>query len=62
MVGHEPAMSNLALGLNNEGNETAAQDIAMKFPTSAIAMLGTTEPWDQLTLRGAALIAFHVPR
>jgi phosphohistidine phosphatase len=62
VVGHEPTMSNLALGLNNEGNETAAQDIAMKFPTSAIAMLGTTEPWDQLTLRGAALIAFHVPR
>jgi phosphohistidine phosphatase len=62
VVGHEPTMSNLALGLNNEGNETAAQDIAMKFPTSAIAMLATTEPWDQLTLRGAALIAFHMPR
>jgi phosphohistidine phosphatase len=55
-------MSNLALGLNNEGNDAAAQEIAMKFPTSAIAMLGTTEPWDRLTLRGAALIAFHVPR
>jgi phosphohistidine phosphatase len=52
----------LALGLNNEGNEAAAQDIAMKFPTSAIAMLGITEPWDQLALRGASLLAFHVPR
>jgi phosphohistidine phosphatase len=62
VIGHEPAMSSLALGLNNEGNEAAAQDIAMKFPTSAIAMLGVTEPWDQLALRGANLIAFHVPR
>jgi phosphohistidine phosphatase len=62
VIGHEPAMSSVALGLNNEGNETAAQDIAMKFPTSAIAMLGTTEPWDRLALRGASLIAFHVPR
>jgi phosphohistidine phosphatase len=62
VIGHEPAMSNLALGLNHEGNEAAAQEIAMKFPTSAIAMLGSTEPWDRLTLGGAALIAFHVPR
>ncbi len=62
VVGHEPTMSHLALGLNLDGNEAAAQRIATKFPTSAIAMLGTPEPWDQLTLRGAALIAFHVPR
>jgi phosphohistidine phosphatase len=62
VVGHEPAMSQLALGLNNEGDEAAAENIAMKFPTSAIAMLGVTEPWDQLALQGAALIAFHVPR
>jgi phosphohistidine phosphatase len=62
VVGHEPTMSQLALGLNNEGNEAAAEHIAMKFPTSAIAMLGVTEPWDRLALQGAALIAFHVPR
>ena len=62
VIGHEPTMSSLALGLNNDGDEAAAQDIAMKFPTSAIAMLGVTEPWDQLALRGASLLAFHVPR
>jgi phosphohistidine phosphatase len=55
-------MSQLALGLDNEGNEAAAQHITMKFPTSAVAMLGTTEPWQTLAMRGAALIAFHVPR
>jgi phosphohistidine phosphatase len=62
VIGHEPTMSHLALGLNDEGDEAAAEHIAMKFPTSAIAMLGTTEPWDRLALRGASLIAFHVPR
>lgn len=62
VVGHEPTLSQLALGLNNDGNETAAQRIAMKFPTSAVAMLGVTEPWDRLTLHTAALISFHVPR
>jgi phosphohistidine phosphatase len=62
VVGHEPTMSQLALGLDNEGNEAAAQHITMKFPTSAVAMLGTAEPWETLTMRGAALIAFHVPR
>ena len=62
VVGHEPTMSQLALGLDNDGNEAVAQHITMKFPTSAVAMLGTTEPWEALTLRGAALIAFHVPR
>ena len=62
VIGHEPTMSQLALGLNFEGNDQAAQQIATKFPTSAVAMLGVEEPWDALTLRGAALIAFHVPR
>lgn len=62
VVGHEPTMSQLALGLNLDGDGAAVQAIATKFPTSAVAMLGTEEPWDALTLRGAALIAFHVPR
>jgi phosphohistidine phosphatase len=64
IVGHEPAMSAVALGLaTTEGsNSTAAQRISTKFPTSAIAVLRTAEPWDQLTLSGAALVTFHVPR
>lgn len=64
VIGHEPAMSAVALGLATaEGsNTTAAERISTKFPTSAIAILRTAEPWDQLTLSGAALIGFHVPR
>ena len=64
VIGHEPTMSSLALGLATAdgSNSTAAERISTKFPTSAIAVLRTGEPWDQLTLSGAALVGFHVPR
>jgi phosphohistidine phosphatase len=64
VVGHEPTMSNLALGLAaiDGSNPTAAESISTKFPTSAIALLRTGGTWEQLALGGAALITFHVPR
>ena len=64
VIGHEPTMSSLALGLASAdgSNSTAAERISTKFPTSAIAVLRTDEPWDHLTLSGAALVGFHVPR
>ena len=64
VIGHEPAMSHVALGLATAdgSNATAAENISTKFPTSAIAVLRTGEPWDLLTLSGAALVTFHVPR
>ena len=64
VIGHEPAISAVALGLaTDEGSNTAAAErISTKFPTSAIAVLRTGEPWDQLSLSGAALVDFHVPR
>jgi phosphohistidine phosphatase len=64
VVGHEPTMSSLALGLASAdgSNSTAAERISTKFPTSAIAVLRTGGPWDQLTLSGATLVGFHVPR
>ena len=64
VIGHEPAMSSVALGLATAdgSNATAAERISTKFPTSAIAVLRTAEPWDRLALNGAALVTFHVPR
>lgn len=64
VIGHEPAISSVALGLAAADNHSnaAAERIALKFPTSAIAVLRTDLPWDQLTLSSAALVAFHVPR
>ena len=64
VIGHEPAMSAVALGLATPdgSNTTAAEHISTKYPTSAIAVLRTANPWDQLTLSSAALVTFHVPR
>ena len=64
VVGHEPTMSMLALGLGDgEGSDPAAAErIATKFPTSSIAVLTTSQSWDRLELHSANLVAFHVPR
>lgn len=64
VIGHEPAMSSVALGLATAdgSNNTAAERISTKYPTSAIAVLRTAEPWDRLTLNSASLAGFHVPR
>lgn len=63
VVGHEPTMSALALGLAGNGtNAPAAQRISAKFPTSAIAVLTVPSGWEDLELGRAALIGFEVPR
>lgn len=64
VIGHEPVMSSLALSLASPdtSDRDAAGQIAMKYPTSAIAVLHTDRPWAQLELRSATLAQFHVPR
>ena len=64
VVGHEPTMSALALGLAGaDGTDaTAVERISEKFPTSAIAVLTVAGDWKSLELNGAALIGFEIPR
>lgn len=64
VVGHEPTVSQVALGLAaRPGSDPAAvEKITRKFPTSGIAVLEVDEPWARLRLSGAALVSFHVPR
>ena len=62
VVGHEPAVSAVALGLADDQNPEAAAEMSLKFPTSAIAMLRTAAAWPDLALHGAELATFHVPR
>ena len=54
-------MSEVALQLG--GFETAAaQHIAEKFPTSALAVLRVSGDWQRLEPGAATLTDFHVPR
>jgi phosphohistidine phosphatase len=63
VIGHEPTMSDVILGLAGEGtNPHAAESVSTKFPTSAIAVLHVAGSWRELELGGAALADFHVPR
>lgn len=63
VVGHEPTISDVALGLAGPGSDrAAAEQIYLKYPTSAIAVLRVPGPWAELELSGAELTSFHVPR
>ncbi len=64
VIGHEPTMSALALGLGGAGdtNIGAAERISAKFPTSAIAVLDVPCAWKELELGSATLLDFEVPR
>lgn len=64
VVGHEPAMSQVALGLSGADgtNITAAERISVKYPTSAMAVLRINGGWDTVELGSAALTTFYVPR
>ena len=62
VVGHEPTTSQLALGLAGSGDDAAFEAMSLKYPTSALAVLRTDQPWQRLEPRGATLVAFHVPR
>jgi phosphohistidine phosphatase len=64
VVGHEPTMTQLALGLTDPltTNADAAERISVKFPTSAMAILTLNGSWTDLELGSAQLADFHVPR
>lgn len=63
LIGHEPVMSSLALRLaGRDSDRTVAAEISVKYPTSALAVLQTSDPWDRLEPHSATLIEFHIPR
>jgi phosphohistidine phosphatase len=63
VIGHEPVMSGLALGLADDTSEPeAVAGIESKYPTSAMALLKVSTPWRDLQLGGAQLARFYIPR
>jgi len=70
VVGHDPAIQDVALelsavssGTDADSATTAALDrMRTKFPTAAVAVLSFGGPWSKLTARHARLAAFVTPR
>ena len=58
LIGHNPAIQDLAVGLLGGASELAAR----RFPTGALATLTLTGPWRALEPRHAELAAFVTPR
>lgn len=64
IVGHDPAIHDLAVTLAGSGSGAAAMAgrMRVKFPTGAVAVLEFTGNWDQLGGEGTRLTSFVTPR
>ncbi len=58
LIGHEPAIRELAVGLVGPESELADR----KYPTAGLATLTLTEPWSKLAPGRAGLASFVTPR
>ncbi|MFM9048645.1 MAG: SixA phosphatase family protein [Actinomycetota bacterium] len=61
LVGHNPGLADLAAQIATDGDPEALGRMAMKYPTSGIAVLEGDGSWADLA-RSARLQAFAVPR
>ena len=63
VVGHNPTVASLAAVLDDgEGDEDAGNELALGFPTSAVAVFSYDGTWADLDEASASLVAFHVGR
>jgi len=62
LVGHNPGCEDLVHELARDSDPAAAATLALKYPTSGIAVLEVTTAWSALTRRSAYLAEFVVPR
>jgi phosphohistidine phosphatase len=60
LIGHQPAIQELALDLAAEGSEI--ERLSAKFPTAALATLSFAGEWSELGEEGAELIAYVKPK
>lgn len=63
VVGHNPTMATLAALLDDgEGDEAAGNEMAMGFPTAALAVFSYDGDWADLDESSATVAGFHVGR
>ena len=60
LIGHNPGMEDLALGLASSGDEL--DRVRAKFPTAALATLTIATSWNRLAPGGAVLESYVVPK
>ncbi len=63
VVGHNPAMEEVAGLLASEGEGDALRRMQEKFPTAALAVIEFDAPrWDEVGPGAGRLVAFHTPK
>jgi phosphohistidine phosphatase len=62
VIGHNPALEDLAVGLTGSGSADLRRRLETKFPTGALATLVVPGPWASLRWRTAELAGYVVPR
>jgi len=63
LVGHNPAVAELASILDDERGDTDARaELARGYPTSGVAMFAVHTPWRALAPTSATLTHFSAPR
>jgi len=62
LIGHNPGIENLALGLAGSGDADRIDRMSEKYPTGGLATLTFEGPWAQLAWGDADLTGFVVPR
>ncbi len=62
LVGHNPGLQDLAVGLEGSGDPGLRERLVAKFPTGALATLEVPGGWQDMTWGSATLLAYVVPR
>ena len=62
LLGHEPGVSELVLGLADRDAADLRRRVADKFPTCAAAVLEHPDPWRAWAWQSAALTTFLTPK
>lgn len=62
LIGHNPAMQELAVQLCGDDRGVKAQQLREKFPTGALAVFEIDGAWRKLVSGSARLVSFTTPR
>jgi phosphohistidine phosphatase len=62
LVGHNPGLEDLAVRLAGAGKRSLRDELALKFPTAALALLTFPGEWDELDAGTATLEQLFKPR